>query len=131
MMTKLWEHTLGYDKWIETTANIETSKLEKTPHYGRDGGVSYTYHSLDTISWVDESGAIHRATFRVPDDSPIYQLVDGNRTTIRYDPNQPDHFYYPDLCRTRVATVLRRIGFTILFLGVLSLFIALRIWLSH
>ena len=131
MMTKLWERILGYDKWPETTANVEAAELEKTPHNGRDGSVSYTYKSLDTISWADESGAIHRATFRDPDDSPIYQLVDGNQAAIRYEPTQPDRFYYPDLFRTRIATVLQRIGYTILFLGVLSLFIALRIWLSH
>ncbi|MBB6143565.1 hypothetical protein HNQ77_001514 [Silvibacterium bohemicum] len=131
MMTKLWERVRGYDKWIETAATFEAAKVQKTPHNGRDGSVSYTYNSLDTISWTDQSGATHRAEFKVPDDSPIYQLVDRNQATIRYDPDQPDRFYYPDLFRTRIATVLQRIGYTILFLVILSLFIALNSWLSR
>jgi hypothetical protein len=131
MMTKLWERLLGYDKWIETTATFEAADVQKTPHHSRDGSVSYTYTSFDTILWADQSGATHRADFKVPDDSPIYQMVDGNQATIRYDPTQPDRFYYPDLFRTRIATVLQRIGYTILFLVILTLFIALHIWLSH
>jgi len=131
MMTKLWERVLGYDKWIETTATFEAADVQKTPHYGRDGSVSYTYNSLDKISWTDQSGSTHRADFRVPDDSPIYQLVDGNQATIRYDPAQPSRFYYPDLFRTRITIVLQRVGYAILFLVILSLFIALHIWLGH
>lgn len=131
MITKLWERALGYDKWIETTATFKAAKAQKTPHNGRDGSVSYTYDSLDTISWTDQSGTTHRADFKVPDDSPIYQLIDGNQGTIRYDPAQPDRFYYADLFRTRITTVMQRIGYTILFLVILTLFIALRIWLSH
>jgi hypothetical protein len=131
MMTKLWERAIGYDKWIETIATFGAANVQKTPHNGRDGSVSYTYNSFDTISWTDHSGATHSADFKVPDNSPIYQMVDGNQATIRYDPSRPDRFYYPDLFRTRIDTVLQRIGYTILFLVILALFVALHLWLSH
>jgi hypothetical protein len=131
MTTKLWERLRGYDKWIETTASFESAELEKTAHTDRGGNVSYTWSSFDTIAWTDQKGATHRAEFRVPDDSPIYQLVDGNKATIRYNPADPDHFYYPDLLHTRIATLMKRIGLTLLFLAVLSLFMWIHIWVSH
>jgi hypothetical protein len=131
MTTKLWERLRGYDKWIETTAHLEAADLEKTAHVDRGGNVSYTWSSFDTIAWTDQAGTTHKASFRVPDDSPIYQLIDGNNATIRYDPAEPERFYYPDLLRTRIHTILKRIGLTILFLAILSLFIGLHIWVSH
>ena len=69
--------------------------------------------------------------FKVPDDSPIYQMVDGNQATIRYDPARPDRFYCADLFRSRIDTVLQRIGYTLLFVVILSLFVTLHFWLSH
>lgn len=123
MTTKLWERLRGYDKWIETTAIFRSADVEKIPHADRYGNVSYTYDSYDTITWTDQKGETHTADFRVPDDSPIYLLVDGNKTTIRYNPANPDRFYYPDLLRTRIATVTKRIV-TAIFLVTIFLLLA-------
>jgi Protein of unknown function (DUF3592) len=130
MTTKLWEHLRGYDKWIETTATFESADLEKTPHTDRGGNVTYTWASFDTIVWTDQTGTTHRADFRVPDDSPIYQLVDGNTATIRYNPANPDRFYYPDLLRARIATTLRRAGLIFLGLAFLLVLMELSAWLN-
>ncbi len=120
-MTKLWERLRGYDKWIETTATFESADVEKIPHADRYGNISYTYDSYDTIAWIDQKGETHRTDFRVPDDSPIYQLVDGNKTTIRYNPADPDRFYYPELLRTRIATLTKRIAIGVFFVAIILL----------
>ncbi len=121
-MTKLWERLRGYDKWIETTATFESAHVfEELPTLIAMETISYTYDSYDTIAWIDQKGETHRTDFRVPDDSPIYQLVDGNKTTIRYNPADPDRFYYPELLRTRIATLTKRIAIGVFFVAIILL----------
>jgi len=127
MIIELWERLLGYDKWPETSARFETADLEKTAHTDRAGNVSYTWASQDTIIWIDRLGSTHRASFRVPDDSPIYQMIDGDTVTIRYNPAKPDHYYYRELLKTRIATAVKYTFWGLIFLAL----IGLRVWLGR
>jgi len=41
-----------YDEWVNVTATIERSDIEKTPYNNRDGSVSYSYQAGDIVVWV-------------------------------------------------------------------------------
>ena len=131
MLIELWEKLRGYDKWIDVTATIESSKVRKTQHNGRDGSVSYTYDSGDLLSWKDAQGAKHYAPFNVDDESPLYQLVGGEFVAIRYNPAYPDRFYFPDLLRSRVRYAFRCLVYGLALASFLVLIFLFRFTFSH
>jgi hypothetical protein len=108
MLIELWERLRGYNKWIETEAKVESSQVKETQH--SDDGIDYsTYDSNDVLVWADQQGENQRAYFKVPDDSPLYQLVGGETITIRYNPAEPDQYYLRELVETRIHTGVKRV----------------------
>ena len=128
MLIEIWERLRGYDKWIQTEAKIESSNLEEIKHYDRYGNqMESSWASDDEVVWTDKMGQKQSAEFKVPEDSPIYQLLDGETVTIRYNPARPEEFYYRELLRTRVHTAFKLTLFYGFLIGVFVLFIILRI----
>jgi Protein of unknown function (DUF3592) len=125
MLMELWERLRGYNKWIATDATVTSSDVERTAHMDR-GNVYYTYDSGDQITWTDASGQKRSADFKVPDDSPLYQLIGGETVSIRYNPANPDQFYYRDLLKTRIHTAVRTTAFILFFALLLLARILLR-----
>jgi hypothetical protein len=118
MLIEFWERLRGYDKWVQTEATVESSDVEKVPHYNRGGNVSYTWASGDQLVWTDLQGQRQTAEFKVDEGSPLFQLIGGEKVTIRYNPANPDEFYYRDLLRSRVNSFFR----AMLVAGLLALF---------
>lgn len=125
MLIEIWERLRGYDKWIEASAKIESSDVNRTAHYGRNGDVSYTYDSADELVWMDRQGQKQSAGFSVDDESPIYQLVDGSSVTIRYNPARPDSYYFRALLQSRIRRFFQLVKQASIFLAVLGALIAL------
>lgn len=121
MLIEIWERLRGYDKWELAQAKVESSQVVETAHPDRSGNVTYTYDSADVLVWVDRQGASQRAYFRVPDDSPLYHVVDGELVAIRYNPTNPEQYYFRELLQTRVHTVVKRVSVTLLFIGIVVL----------
>ena len=126
MLIEIWERLRGYDQWVPAAAKVRSSRVQKTAHSDRSGNVTYTWASKDELIWADDKGQQHTAQFTVPDDSPLYQYVGGETVSIRYDPSDPDRFYFRDLLRTRVHTALKVTGYALLFLLFLAGFAWLR-----
>jgi len=118
MLIEVWEKFRGYDKWVNATAMIERSDVEKTPYNNRDGSVSYFYGAGDTIAWVAD-GTKHYADFNVEEGSPLFQLVGGESVAIRYNPKNPDEFYYRDLLKSRVNRFCRGVFVALVFIAIL------------
>ncbi len=126
MLIEIWERLRGYDKWIQVDARIESSNLEEIKHYDRYGEPEpSSWESDDEIVWTDKTGLEQRADFRVPEESPIYQLIDGAIVTIRYNPTSPEEFYYRELLRTRVHTAFKLTLICVCLIGFFLLFITL------
>ena len=107
MFIELWERLRGYDKWVQTTAKVESSKVVETPVTDRYG-TSYVYDSDEVLVWSDEKGERQWAYFTVPENSPLYLLVDNETIPIRYNPAQPDQFYLRELLQTRFHTFAKQ-----------------------
>jgi len=118
MLIEVWEKFRGYDKWVNATAMIERSDVEKTPYNNRDGSVSYFYGAGDTIARVAD-GTKHYADFNVEEGSPLFQLVGGESVAIRYNPKNPDEFYYRDLLKSRVNRFCRGVFIALVFIAIL------------
>jgi hypothetical protein len=111
MLIEIWERLRGYDKWIQTEARVESSKVEKRKDsYG--GWVA-----TNVISWKDQSGETQTSGFSVPGDSPLYQLIGGETVTIRYDPAKPNEHYFRELLRSKVRTVFQTAIIVLILVG--------------
>jgi hypothetical protein len=125
MFIEIWERLRGYDKWFETTATIESSKEQKIVTQGRYGPIE-SFESDDLITWTDNHGEKQYAGFTADENVKLFQLIDGETVRIRYNPSQPDEFYYRDLLEDRVRKFVRN-ALLVLFVAA---FLALRIWAS-
>lgn len=117
MLIEIWERLRGYDKWVATQATIESSD----PTYYQSRGYDYS-RSDDVIVWTDSAGENHRAPFTVQVDSPLFQLVQGSKISIRYSPTDPEEYYLRDLLRTRVRKVLSTVVVAALMIAALAFF---------
>ena len=127
MLIELWERLRGYDKWIETQATIRSSTEQKTEEYYR--GQKYdVFSSDDELAWTDAQGVERTAELNVAEDSPLFQLIGGETVTIRYNPSDPDRFFYPDLLRGQVESTVRGLYILLLFAALIVVPIALFRW---
>ncbi|MGD0938938.1 MAG: DUF3592 domain-containing protein [Terracidiphilus sp.] len=123
MLIEIWERLRGYDKWTQTEATVESSVEQKDTVVYR-GNKFDEYSSNDVIVWKDAQGEKQYADFTVQENSPLFQLIDGNSVSIRFNPAKPDEFYYRDLLRERVR---KFVGSALVILFIATL-IVLRIW---
>jgi hypothetical protein len=127
MLIEMWERWRGYDKWVRTEAKIESSEIHETDIKNQYGQTMVKdYDAGDLITWLDARGEKHQSKFSVGEVSPLYQLVDGQTFTIRYDPEHPERFYHPDLLRYRAKVAAWA---TLVLLGIIA-FVAWFIWMS-
>ena len=80
------------------------SEVEETEHSNRYGKTTYTYASGEVLAWTDGSGKEQSASFKVPDSSPLYQMVDGQSLRICYNPMNPAEFYLRELFQSQLIT---------------------------
>jgi hypothetical protein len=120
MLIEIWERLRGYDKWIQTEATVASSTVEETKQTVHGQPAPSTWASGDELVWTDRLGQRQSAEFTVPDDSPLYQLIGGEKVTIRYNPAQPERFYYRELLRTRVHTAVKTAFGVFLFAGAVA-----------
>jgi len=112
MLIEIWERWRGYDKWIETEAKIDSSDLSEAEvasfrdRCGEDH-IDYEWESTCWIRWADTEGKEHKNFYEVWEDSPLYQLYDGQSVTIRYNPVNADDFYIRGVLRSQVITTVK------------------------
>jgi hypothetical protein len=116
MLIEMWERFRGYDKWIPAEATVETSRVSS--YHDRSGDHET---SRDVLKFIDAQGETQRLSFCVPGDSPLYQLVDGSKIDIRYNPSNPDEYYLRELLQTRVHAVVKRFSVALFMLVFLFL----------
>lgn len=111
MLIEIWERMRGYDKWTPVEAMILSSKLDDVEvadmpqRYG--GGKIYEWQSTCVISWKDSNGKEHKTGFEVSENSPLFQLYDGQTVTIRYNPANPDEFYQRGVAESNLMATLK------------------------
>jgi hypothetical protein len=118
MLIELWERFCGYDRWVLVEATIESSQMEDNETTYR-GQTRHVYDSGDTLVWIDRQGNRQTGFCRVPDDSPLYQLVGGEKIAIRFNPDKPEEYYLPELLKARLRHNLSQLVFLVLFISLI------------
>ena len=125
MLIEMWERLRGFDKWVEAEARIVSSEVEETEHSNRYGKITYTYASGEVLAWTDGSGKEQSASFKVPDSSPLYQMMDGQSLRIRYNPKNPAEFYLRELFQSQLLTGVK----TVLLVLIVLMGLTYRVWM--
>jgi len=115
MLIEIWERLRGYDKWIQTEATIGSSQLAQAPLAPINTGGknppadtrTLEWRSVCTLAWKDGSGRQYTGTYRVSDNSPLFQLYDGQTVSIRYSPANPTEFYLPGVQKSRAVSLFK------------------------
>ncbi|HEX7729442.1 MAG TPA: hypothetical protein VF392_10430 [Terracidiphilus sp.] len=98
MLIEIWEKLRGYDKWVKSTAVVESVitekvwvasyyRLFKSPHK------VFEFWTLMQLSYPDGAGALHSAQLRVSPLSPIFQLEKGDLVEIGVAPANPSRIH--------------------------------------
>ena len=117
MLAESWERLRGYDKWPTTKAIVSSSDPEAVdwrPYqdplsdvlFGPARPLKVDESSGYFFFWNDASGKPHKSRyFYVLSGSPLFQLIDGEVITIRYNPANPDEFYFRLLFESKLRTI--------------------------
>lgn len=125
MLIELWERLRGYDKWADTEARVVSFDTYRRL-FGAGAKTRPTSRmSSDLLTWKDGKGARRYSGFINFDTSPLYQLLDGNKITIRYDPAKPDRYYNREYFLSWLGFWAKRIAAGVIGGG----FIVWRVWM--
>lgn len=124
MLIELWESLRGYNKWIPTSATVQSSALSADAFGTSSGDRSKServvaWQSTCRIVWQDQQHNQHSGTFEAFEESPLYQLCDGDKVSIRFNPDKPAQFYLPGLLQSKLARTWKLAVFAVLALVVL------------
>ena len=102
----------GREKWVETEARVTESSI-------RDLGLlvsrpKSTYNdALVRIVWTDGRGVTHEGQFEAPEESPLFQLIEGDTLPIKYNFSAADEFEVPGLARDQAASAAKKVVFAL------------------
>jgi uncharacterized protein DUF3592 len=120
MLIEIWERLRGYDKWIQTEAKIVTSEEIRSKlgekYRRRDGS--------NLLFWQDQQGEPQYGAFVTFDTSPLYQTLEGEGVSIRYNPARPSRYY----CRPLFLSWAAQIAKAVLGVAIFGGFLVWRIW---
>jgi hypothetical protein len=110
MLIEIWERLRGYDKWIQTEATIRSSELAEVEVVestrGQDASVD-EWHSIDELAWTGQDSRQYTGEYEVSENSPLFQLYDGQTVTVRYNPDRPGEFYLRGVLRSKVISTIK------------------------
>jgi hypothetical protein len=113
MLIEIWERLRGLDKWTRTEATIKSSDLKEV-EVGSARGTRFSqrdpiveWQSTCVVAWTDAAGNPHSAAFAVSENSPLFQLYDGQTVTICYNPSRPDQYYLRGVLASKLVSTLK------------------------
>ena len=119
MVIEAWELLRGYRNWTPTKATVQASAVAEI-EFGENGSrQSIAWQSVCKIAWQDQNQVAHNAEFEVFEESPLYQLCEGDTVDIRFNPRKPDQSYLPGLIQSKLAKTWKLTMFGVLFILVL------------
>ena len=108
MLIDLWEKFRGYDKWVETHASVSAATVQQSAVIV--GSAKKTNQSQNAlfinsavrIQWNGPDGKTYSEKFEAAEESPLYQLCEGDTLTVRMNPRRPDEIYIPGLLESEL-----------------------------
>lgn len=119
MLIQLWERLRGYDKWTLAVATVQSAELSRVGEVGGDKSnapVALGWESACKIRWQDQDQVEHTAVFEAFEESPLYQLCEGDTVNIRINPVKPSEYYLPGLIQSRLRRTWKLAVFTLMII---------------
>jgi hypothetical protein len=127
MLIELWEKFCEYDKWVPAVATVQSTELSRVGEIGHDKSkppVALGWESNCRIKWQDKNQTERSAVFQAYEESPLYQLIEGDTVGIRFNPANPSEYYLPGLMQSRVLRTWKlAIYITMLIVLVIALLV--------
>jgi hypothetical protein len=103
MLIELFAHLRGYDKWMPAVATVQSTTLSRVGDVGKDKSklrLALGWESVCKIRWQDQNQTEHTAVFQAFEESPLYQLCEGDTVNIQFNPAKPSEYYMPGLIQS-------------------------------
>src|SRR5580692_5856542 len=103
MLIELFARLRGYDKWTPAVATVQSTTLSRVGDVGNDKSkpaLALGWESACKIKWQDRNQIEHTAVFQAFEESPLYQLCEGDTVNIRFNPAKPSEYYLPGLIQS-------------------------------
>lgn len=126
MLNEWYAHLRGYDKWILTEATVQKATLSRVGEVGNGKSnqpVALGWESLCEIRWEDQNQIEHTATFHAFEESALYQLCEGDKVNIRFDPTKPSEYYLPGLIQSELTRTWKSTVWALMLLVLGILFV--------
>lgn len=95
MLIDLWEKFRGYDKWVDATATIKSSKLnQQVVGHDRAGRAFYGWFGDEWLTWNDSSGAEQSEPMTVSEDSRYFSALKGTLSLFATIQRTPRSFTF-------------------------------------
>jgi hypothetical protein len=120
MLIEIWEKLRGYDKWIAADARVVSYETLRKVLGKRVQSIRQGHFACDLLLWEDQRGEYHFGPFVNHEGSRLFQLLDNETVTIRYDPSTPDRYYNREYFLGRLAILLKGIAGLTVFVGFLT-----------
>ena len=114
------------DRWAETDARVIETRVRDLDVLGEPSATNSRSQSVYSeavlrISWTDEQGVSHFGQFLAPEESPYFQLIEGDAVPISYNSSMPDEFSIRGLARDQAASAAKKIVFALVVGAVIVL----------
>jgi hypothetical protein len=119
MLIELWERLHGYDRWTSAVATVQSTKLSPVGELGSDKSnrpPGLGLKSVCKIRWKDQNQNEHTAAFQAFEESPLYQLPEGDTVNIRFNPAKPSEYYLPSLTQSRLTRTWKLAVYTLILI---------------
>ena len=106
MLIELWERLRGYEKWTPAVATVQSTTPSPVGELGSDKSqrpVALGSDSICKIKWQDLNQKEHTAEFQAFEESPLYQLFEGDSVNIRFNPAKPSEYYLQDFIQSSLT----------------------------
>jgi hypothetical protein len=116
LFVRTWEKLRGCDKWIDARALVLESRVRDLGMLGQPNSTDSKPIYSDVIvriSWTDDRGVSHSGELAAPEESPHFQLIEGDTVPIRYNPRAPSEFNVRGLASDQAASAVKKVVFAI------------------
>ena len=112
-----WERFRGYDRWLPAMGTVRSTAMSRV-------GGGFAWQAVCEVVWQDQRGSEYAGTFKAFEESPLYQLSEGETLNIRIKPANPSDYYLPELIQSHLTRAWRFTLFTLMILLLLILALA-------
>ena len=113
---------MGHRSWIPAEATVVESRVRAVDLAGKPVANSKAPTAFSDavirFTWLDQAGILHTRATIAPEDSPFFQLIEGDSFSISFNPQNPDEFEIAGLARDQAISSIKRIAIAVVIVAI-------------